>query len=51
MLVLPVPSIDAVTNFLDDQQRRAAMMTDCAPADGTSPYLIMHACRSNTGRC
>lgn len=51
MLVLPVPSIDAVTNFLDDQQRRAAMMTDCAPADGTSPYLIMYACRSNTGRC
>jgi len=52
MLVLPVPSIDAVTNFLDDQQRRAEMMTDCAPADGTSPYLIIqHACRSNTGRC
>jgi hypothetical protein len=53
MLDLPVPSVDAVTNFLDDQQRRAAMMTDCDDDkdDGKSSYLIMYACRSNTGSC
>lgn len=50
VLAFPGPPISAVANFRDDQHRRAAMMTDCAPPDGMSPYLIMYACRSNSGR-
>lgn len=54
MLFHPVPSIGAVTNFRDDQQRRAAMMTDCEPSDGMSLCLTMYVCMhvdlTNTGR-